>query len=319
MELTHLEYFRTIAQYESITIAAEKLYLTQSSLSKTLARLEKELGCTLFNRSKGRIFLNDNGRIFLEAVNKMFDDLDGGIRAIKARLDSRAGTVSVSVNGFGEFVSQLEQFCMEYPDIHINHSSLEQQHIREALLEDKVDFCISSLPVEDDLITVQQFFSQPVLFVCGKDHPLANRTEIHLADIANESFVINKITGGKTIIDEIDNAYRIRLETVMEGVSDELCLVLTERNYGVTLMPSGMLLNYFMHGYREKLKAFVIQDCPIRMPVYFIMRRDKNLSLPAQTLFDFLIECMAHHQSAVERAVAGRHWEYPPESIHDEA
>lgn len=319
MELTHLEYFRTIAKYESITIASEKLYLTQSSLSKTLARLEKELGCTLFNRTKGRIFLNDNGRIFLDAVNRMFDDLDGGIRTLKARLDSRAGTVSVSVNGFGEFVSQLEQFCMEYPDIHINHSSLEQQHIRDALLEDKVDFCISSLPVEDDLIAVQEFFSQPVLFVCGKTHPLASRTEIRLSDIANEPFVINKITGGKTILDEIDNEYRIRLETVMECVSDELCLVLTERNYGVTLMPSGILLNYFMHGYREKLKAFVIQDCPVRMPVYFIMRRDKNLSLPAQTLFDFLMECMAHHQSAVERAVAGRHWEYPPESIDSES
>lgn len=319
MELTHLEYFRTIAQYESITIAAEKLYLTQSSLSKTLARLERELGCTLFNRSKGRIFLNDNGRIFLEAVNKMFDDLNGGIRTLKERLESRAGTVSVSVNGFGEFVFQLEQFCLEYPDIHINHSSFEQQHIRDALLEDKVDFCISALPVEDDLITVQQFFSQPILFVCGKEHPLAARTKIFLSDIENESFVINKVTGGKAIIDEIDSEYGIRLKTVMEGVSDKLCLELAEHNYGVTLMPGGMLLNYFMNGYRDTLKAYTIQDCPLRMPVYFIMRRDRNLSLPAQTLFDFLMDSMSRHQSAVERAVAERHWEYAPDKVPEES
>ena len=76
MELLQLRYFCTVAQYESITRAAEYYHIPQPAMSQTIARLEKELGIRLFDRKNGRLFLNDKGRIFLASVEKALDELD---------------------------------------------------------------------------------------------------------------------------------------------------------------------------------------------------------------------------------------------------
>ncbi|MDR2499526.1 MAG: LysR family transcriptional regulator [Treponema sp.] len=62
MELTQLAQFKAIAECESLSRAAEKIYISQPSLSAALQKLEDELGARLFERTKGRIFLNEAGK-----------------------------------------------------------------------------------------------------------------------------------------------------------------------------------------------------------------------------------------------------------------
>ena len=83
MELTQLRYFQAAAQYEHMTRAAEALYTSQSSLSKTIARLEAEIGQPLFDRVGNRIRLNAAGRQFAQAVNLMLRTLDDSVSALR--------------------------------------------------------------------------------------------------------------------------------------------------------------------------------------------------------------------------------------------
>lgn len=62
MDITQLQYFRTVAHLEHITQAAEELHISQPNLSNAIKRLETSLGVALFERRNGRIFLNDYGK-----------------------------------------------------------------------------------------------------------------------------------------------------------------------------------------------------------------------------------------------------------------
>ena len=75
MELTLLYYFKTVAEIENITKAAELLYISQPALSKAIAKLEKSLNVTLFERRKGRISLSAMGRVYYDYVSSAFQVL----------------------------------------------------------------------------------------------------------------------------------------------------------------------------------------------------------------------------------------------------
>ena len=76
MELLQLQYFKTIAECQHITKAANKLMISQPSLSNTLSRIENELGVQLFDRQGRNIVLNNYGRIVLEHTNNILRELD---------------------------------------------------------------------------------------------------------------------------------------------------------------------------------------------------------------------------------------------------
>ncbi|PYI51422.1 hypothetical protein DLM86_25520 [Paenibacillus flagellatus] len=95
-----LKYFRTVARLEPMTEAAGELYITQSSLSKTIQRLEEDLGASLFDRSRsGRKFrLNEFGHCFLQRVERALFELEEGRREIADMTGAGHGTPALAVN-----------------------------------------------------------------------------------------------------------------------------------------------------------------------------------------------------------------------------
>ena len=75
MELIQLKYFKTVAELGKISDAAQELFITAPALSTSIARLEKELGVKLFDRSNNKITLNQQGQIFLRCVNQIFSNI----------------------------------------------------------------------------------------------------------------------------------------------------------------------------------------------------------------------------------------------------
>ena len=76
LELYQLRYFKTIAETEHFTRAAEVLHVAQPSLSKAISNLEAELGVQLFDRGKRSVYLNDYGRAFLRRVEHILTELE---------------------------------------------------------------------------------------------------------------------------------------------------------------------------------------------------------------------------------------------------
>src|SRR3954471_18283841 len=99
VELNGLKQFLVVARLEHLSRAAEELRIAQPSLSRTIARLENELGTPLFERS-GRLRLNDAGKIFRHHVERALGELDAGRRAVADATSHGFGTVRLASETF---------------------------------------------------------------------------------------------------------------------------------------------------------------------------------------------------------------------------
>ena len=84
MELSQLRYFKALAENGHLTRTAQQLYISAPSLSLSISKLEQELGTPLFDRVKGRLFLNDRGQLLLNAINQGLPAIDSAAGTIKA-------------------------------------------------------------------------------------------------------------------------------------------------------------------------------------------------------------------------------------------
>ena len=87
MNLRQLKYFRTIAEYEHYTKAAEELSVHQSSLSHAMQSLEREVGVDLFVRNGRNVILSQYGKMFLPHVVKVLDELETGATELRRNIE----------------------------------------------------------------------------------------------------------------------------------------------------------------------------------------------------------------------------------------
>lgn len=83
MELLQLRYFKDAAELENFSMVAKKNMVPQPSISKTIGKLEDELGVLLFDRQGKRIVLNDNGKFFYEKVSTALNNIDRALSILK--------------------------------------------------------------------------------------------------------------------------------------------------------------------------------------------------------------------------------------------
>src|ERR1700752_1715170 len=95
MELQQLKYFREVAEREHVTRAAEKLFVSQSAVSRAVTQLEEELGVPLFYRQGRAVVLSRYGRVFLEHCIRALNVLESGKRLLCEQTGGESGTVSL--------------------------------------------------------------------------------------------------------------------------------------------------------------------------------------------------------------------------------
>jgi len=192
MDLTQLRYFQTVARLEHMTQAAEELHVAQPSLSRTIARLEEELGVTFFDRVGRQIKLNDFGKVFLLRVEKVFKELEEGKRELADLSDTKDCTVSLAVNTTIFMPDLLAKFSKQYPHIQIRQILATTAHIQHLLGVGQVDFAISYPPIaslEHENLQIIPMFTGEVFLAIPPQHPLLDQKSISLRNLANEPFI----------------------------------------------------------------------------------------------------------------------------------
>lgn len=195
MELHQLRYFVQVARLESVSKAAQELHVSQPALSKTIAKLEDELGCKLFDRAGKRLRLNDRGRFFLNEVEGVLAGL-GSAAAVVGALNSRLGG-SVSVGVFGpqaDAVACLEQFMAAHPDITVTLDAGQRSATTHVMRE----FDLVFYPEGPSFSGIEglAYARNRMLLAMPKTHPLALMPSIDLALFKNEQFIFMNNTAG---------------------------------------------------------------------------------------------------------------------------
>ncbi|MDR1971917.1 MAG: LysR family transcriptional regulator [Treponema sp.] len=162
MELTQLAQFKAIAECESLSRAAEKIYISQPSLSASLHKLEEELNVRLFERKKGRIILNDAGKMALRRVNTIF----GQVEKMKAEMEQykrKENTISIAFCDPGPLRYCIPKFSFAFPDIELHYNRFEETgNETELLLNGINDIIFTSKAIEHDTVTCVHFIRRGV-------------------------------------------------------------------------------------------------------------------------------------------------------------
>lgn len=239
MELLQLKYFLTVARCEHVTEAAGKLHVTQSSLSKTIQRLEDDLGVPLFDRIGRKLRLNDFGRTFLRRTEKALFELEQGQREIGDLSNKDQGTLQLAVTTASTLPGILREFRKNQPDIQFHVQMVSLENMSRLLHRGEVDFCLSSPPIEGEDIECQILYDDPIVVAVPMGHRYAERSSIQLAELKDESFVgVKQGYGVRDMVDSICQSVGFLPKYVYEGDEPARLTALVEAEIGLAFIPS---------------------------------------------------------------------------------
>ena len=163
MELNQLQYFRVVAETQNMTEAAERLHITQPTLSKVIRRLEEDLGVKLFDRKPSRLELNPYGGSFLVYVNQALDALDRGRQCLSTMQTGENQGIRLVSTFFGIPTMLVEQYVKQHPETSVIENNETPENILTALLNDHADFAMTLFPLDHAEIELLVSIREPLL------------------------------------------------------------------------------------------------------------------------------------------------------------
>jgi LysR family transcriptional regulator, transcription activator of glutamate synthase operon len=195
MELRQLKYFREVAERQHVTRAAEKLFVSESAISRAVTQLEEELGVPLFYRQGRAVVLSPYGRLFLENVTRALGVLESGRRLLREQTEQESGTVSLGfLHSLGvEMVPGLiKEYRRKHPGIQF---TLLVQRSGEMLMEELagggIDLCLSvpGMFGQSD-VRWNHLLDEELLIAMPRAHRLAASRTLSLKELSSEPFLV---------------------------------------------------------------------------------------------------------------------------------
>lgn len=288
MNLDHLRYFVRLAEVRHYTRAAEQLGISQPSLSHAINQIEAELGVPLFEKSGRNTTLTRFGEEFLECAEHSLSILDAGIETLQ-RYGRGEGVVRLGfLRTLGiNYIPQLtSDFLKADPDCNVQfsfHSGLSSE-LLEDLIQRKYDFVFCSEPDPALGLNAVAVDSQELVVIVPKDHPLAERESISLAEtLPYPAVCFAEGSGLRKIVDRMYDAVGGKPASVVETEEDEVIAGLVSSGFGTAVVPYMDML--------EKLEVSVLKitDPPYSRNFFMVQNDAAFLTSAAQSFRSFVL------------------------------
>lgn len=242
MNLFHLRYFVTLAEMKHYTKAAEKLCISQPSLSHAISQMEKELGVHLFEKTGRNTTLTRFGIEFYDSAKRTLDSYDEGVASIRREANGDGLIRLGFVRPLGiEFVPKLAaDFLAKYPDKNIQFSFHTDVtgHLAEGLCSHKFDLLFCSRPNDDYNFSYKPVKSQKLVLIVPKNHTLSSKSHINLADTAGFPYVyFDKDSGIRRVVDKMFEDINITPRIAYETQEDQVIAGLVAKGFGIAIVP----------------------------------------------------------------------------------
>ncbi|MBZ5753917.1 LysR family transcriptional regulator [Metabacillus rhizolycopersici] len=241
MEWQQIEYFQVVARLQHITRAAEILLISQPALSRSIARLEEELGVPLFERQGRSISLNSYGQLFLQRADRIMKEFQDGKQEIQDLLDPDYGNVSFGfMPTLGTYLipNLINSFRSNYPNINFQFKQNGNDLLLKQLDSGEIDFCLVSSIESKDQFQWIQLWREELFLIVPSIHHLAKHESITLQEIADEPFVLlEKGNGLRGITDQLFEEAGITPKITFEGEEVHTVAAFVAAGLGVTIIP----------------------------------------------------------------------------------
>jgi LysR family transcriptional regulator, transcription activator of glutamate synthase operon len=288
MEIRQVQYFLSIVDTGSFSAAADEHYVSQSTLSKMIMALEKELAVTLFDRSKRKVSLTEAGRVFLEHARKL--DVDnkamltqmGGFRS---SADSFSIGAIPILNQYG-IAASISQFKDRHPHIQFNLEEIGGINIIPGLEEHRFDLAFTrNNYLDGKQYELHVICKDKMILVVSKNNRYASRKSISLKELSNDNFILfDKATDLYKLI--MDECAKAGFEPSVFFSSHRKVSVfgLVETNIGIALMP----LKIYEYHQPPNIVPISLEE-EISCDMCLVYPKTRKLTAAAETFVDFIM------------------------------
>jgi DNA-binding transcriptional LysR family regulator len=193
VELRHLRYFVAVAELLHFGRAAERLGISQPSLSQQIRQLEDELQTTLLERSKRRVRLSDSGRLLLEEARDILARADHA--AVNARRASRGeiGRLRIGLAYWMDtsaVLATIRRLDKQRPGIAVQLRVMSVPQQVAALRDERLDVGFVRPPIGGPALRCELLYGEPLFAALPRKHRLAGKERVALADLADEPHIM---------------------------------------------------------------------------------------------------------------------------------
>jgi DNA-binding transcriptional LysR family regulator len=240
-DLNDLRAFVAVAELGSFHAAADVLHLSPPALTRRIQKLEASLGVQLIDRETRQLRLSSVGRDFFFKVKRLLDELDAALLSIHELADRVSGEVTIAAVPTATYYflpNVIQDFNAQFPRIRIRIFDLSANDVLEAVKRGQADFGINLLGSQEPDLEFETLLRDPFLFVCRKDHPLAEFEQVKWENIAPYRFItVGRLSGNRIILDNALAGLAVRPRWFYEVQHLSTSLGLVEAGLGVAAVP----------------------------------------------------------------------------------
>ncbi len=289
MELSQLEFFRTVVEEGSFSKAAERVYRTQPAVSIAIRRLEKEIGAPLFERSQKTPALTEVGELLYDYAKRMLSLRDQTLEVVAELRSLKRGRVRIGANESSSLYL-LPQLILEYrklyKDVKVEVFGNVSDRLPREVLDRNVDFALMAFePVDSDLECFPALRDELVL-IMHPEHPLAGLKSVTVNQLGEESFVAHNVkTGSRQKVMETFAQHHTPLNITLELATIETIKRFVQLKIGLGFVPRMCVAEELERG---SLATVPVQDLTYERTLWVTHRRGMTFSHAAAGFLEVL-------------------------------
>lgn len=245
MELKYFRLIKTIAEEGSIANSTERLFLTQSALSHQLRELEERLGFKVFERTRNKWELTQEGSELYKLANKLFSAIDESLSNIQHIKEGSKGSIKLSAecqSFFHTIPRFIQKMGILYPEIDIDITLGATQQTISQVLSDDIDIAIvTSKPASEELESIK-VFEDEIFAVIHKENHLNSLDYLEASDFSDIHLLINSFPlEGVAVYEQFLKPNRIHPIKISAIPFTEITLSMIHANMGIMCAPKWQL------------------------------------------------------------------------------
>lgn len=284
MDIQNIRAFLMVAETESFSRAAEKLFITQPAISKRIATLEDALDCQLFDRLGKNIQLTQAGKALIPSYRRILAEIDESKRIISNLRTQVSGHLKFGTShhiGLHRLPPILRKYTHQYPDVELDIQFMDSEQAAALILKGSIELALITLP--DDIeppFTTVPVWTDSMVCVVAKDHVLAKQKNVTLKQLAEHGVLLqSQSTHTRDIIDQ---ALKLNSNTrvIMESNYLETIKAMIQNELGWGVLPDSMIDN--------TLHILKIKGVKMERHLGVLLHASRTLSSPANALLETL-------------------------------
>ncbi|WP_150466717.1 LysR substrate-binding domain-containing protein [Francisella sp. SYW-9] len=288
--LKQLQVFVNTAKAESISVGAEKCFISQAAASMSLSQLENMLDTTLFDRVGKRMKLNANGKNLLTKAIKILDEVE----EFETFSDSDPNLSGKIIVGASTTIANyilpkyVATFREAYPDVSFEIISGNTQKIINSVETLSCDVAFIEGECNSQSIETNLWRKDDLKIICRANHPLCEKENIKIKDLLKYEWVTRELGSGT--FDIFFNALEDNMSNIKKAItlsgSEAIKQYISHSDCLACL--SGIITNYSED--TSKYKILKVQDLDLRRNLYRLLHKKKYHTALTKTFCDFIEE-----------------------------